>query len=935
MKYKKLLEVFLIVLMFVIMIALIVCTSVFNKFQNSGKLIINEIMASNKTSIKDKNGNYYDYIELYNGYNYDINLEGYYLSDDNYETKKWSFPDITIKSKSYLVVFASGLNYYDKDEIHTNFKLNTNGEVVTLSDTNAKAISKIYYSNTASDTAYGYNGKKYVYYYLGSPNKSNSGSYSKEPINLENSTEDIRITEYMLENISAVKSKDGSYYSVIELYNNEKHDINLEGYFLSDNIDNITKYTFPKVTIKAKSYLVIYASSKDTHIDGELHTNFELNNKDNILILSDNRKKQIDKVDLKNTGVNLSYGYYSDSWQLYSTNTFGEENSSSYIKNMNVAKSIQINEVSAVGVEGVELKNLTNNDINLSNYSIGDKSGTMTSLPDIVLKANSFITLYGSDYYSYHNGIIYLGFHINNSNEEIYLYKDNILIDYFEVGRMVNGGSSGINNKNEKVYYKMPTFGKENSADYYYGYSSEPKFSINGGYVEKGTKVTLSSETGNNIYYTLDGSFPTVNSQKYSGPITINKTTVIKAIAYKEGNIESEIISRTFIVGRKHDVAIVSISTNDSNFFGANGILTNYQQDTTRKISFEFYERDGSLGTSFLGDTKLSGMDSREQPQKSMTIYLRKQYGKQEVTYPFFEDSETNTYSSLLLRNAGEDPKRIRIMDAVLTRTLKGQMDIDMQDYRPVVVYINGVYYGLYNLRDKLNGDYVQSKYGINKDNIDLIKYTTATKGDVTAYNDLINYVRNNDPANSYAYEYLKTQIDMQELCNYWVVQTYYGNTDLGNIRYWRDKNNGKWRYMIYDLDWSMWNSNLSVGYTTKDSGIPAATYLSSSIYLVRRLSRNSEFRDMYLKTFAYHLENTFNPIRMNSIVDELAKEIESEMPYHIQRWGYPSSINTWYYNLNSFKNMINARYYKVLNRLKGDFDLSNEEYNYYFGAVK
>ena len=935
MKYKKLLEVFFIVLMFTVMITVIVYTPTFNKFQNSGKLIINEVMSSNKTTVKDKNGNYNDYIEIYNGYDYDINLEGYYLSDDNYDTKKWSFPNVTIKSNSYLMVFASGLNYYDEDEIHTNFKLNTDGEVVTLSDTNANSISKIYYSNTISDTSYGYNGKKYVYYYLGSPNESNHGKYSKKPINLGNSNEDIKITEYMLKNISAIKSKDGSYYNVIELYNNEEYDINLEGYFLSDSIDNITKYTFPKVIIKAKSYLVIYASSKDVYIDGEIHTNFELNNKDNVLILSNNHKNEIDKVNLKNTSANLSYGYYNNSWQLYSVNTFGKENNSNYIKDLNITKSIQINEVSSVGIEAVELKNLTNSDINLSNYSISDKSGTKTTLPDIILKANSYITLYGSDYYSYYNGIIYLGFRINNSTEEIYLYQNNVLIDNFEVGRLVNGVSSGINNKNEKVYYKKTTFGGENSTDYYYGYSSEPKFSINGGYVEKGATVTLSTETGDNIYYTVDGSFPSVNSQKYTGPITINKTTVIKAITYKEGYIESEIISRTFIVGRKHDVAVVSISTDDYNFFGSTGILTNYKLDTTRKISFEFYENDGSLGTSFIGDTKLSGMDSREQPQKSMTIYLRKQYGKKEVTYPFFKDSETNTYSSFLLRNAGEDPKRIRIMDAALTRTLKGQMDIDMQDYRPVVVYINGVYYGLYSLRDKLNGDYVESKHGINKDNIDLIKYTTATKGDVTAYNNLINYVRYNDPANNYAYEYLKTQIDMQELCNFWVVQTYYGNTDLGNIRFWRDKNNGKWRYMIYDLDWSMWNSNLSVGYTTKNSGIPAATYLSSSIYLVRSLSRNSEFRDMYLKTFAYHLKNTFNPTRMNSIVDELAKEIESEMPYHIQRWGYPSSINTWYYNLNGFKNMINTRYYRVLNRLRSDFNLSNEEYNHYFGAVK
>ena len=902
MKKNKLIEIFSIVILFVVMIGIILFTPTINKYENTGKLIINEVMSNNKNTIQDKNGNYSDYIEIYNGYDYDIDLTGYYLSDDNYETKKWQFKDVTIKSNSYLVVYASGLNQSIDDEIHTNFKLDKNGEVVTLSNPKAKAISKIYFGDTFDDTSYGYNGKDYVYYYVGTPNEVNSGEYVNNLNNVSKNQYDIKITKYMVDTQKQIKSKDGNFYGIIELYNNEDYDINLNGYHLTDDLTKKTKYTFKDIIIKAKSSLLIYTSNKNIYENEEVHTNFILNSDDHNLLLTDKFKNEIDRV---------------------------------IIKSDNIVKDIRINEVSSVGTEAIELKNMTDKDINLKEYSISDKSGAKAILPNIILKANSYIVLYGSDNYSYSNGKVYLGFNINNSTEEIYLYKNDLLIDSFYVGRMINGVSSGINNDNEKVYYKTLTFGKENSKAYYKGYAEEPKFSINGGYVSKGTKVVLSTSGNEKIYYTLDGSFPNKNSKEYKDAIIINGTTVIKAISYKEDSIESEIISRTFIVGRNHDVAVVSISTNDSNLFGSSGILTYYKQTTTRKISFEFYESDGSLGVSFIGDTKLSGMDSREQPQKSMAIYLRKEYGLQEVTYPFFEDNDTTTYSSILLRNAGEDPKRIRIMDAVLTRTLKGQMDIDMQDYRPVVVYINGKYYGLYNLRDKLNGDYIESKYGIDKDDIDLIKYHTPTKGNADDYNNLINYVRNNDPANSKVYEYLKTQIDMQALCNYWVVQSYYGNTDLGNIRYWKENNTGKWRYMIYDLDWSMWNSNLNVSFPVRDVHIPAATYSAPSIVIARRLYRNSEFRDLYLKTFAYHLKNTFTPSRMNSIVDELANEIKNEMPYHINRWGYPSSISTWNNNLTNFKSMINARYYAVLNRLQSDFALSNYEYQHYFGGIK
>lgn len=934
MKNKRIVGLLLVILLLIMMVIIIFITPVFNKYKNTGNLIINEVMATNKNTILDKFGNYSDYIEIYNGYDYDINLLGYYLSDDDYETKKWTFPDVTIKANEYLIVYASGLNVYEDGEIHTNFKLDKNNEVVTLSTPNAKAISKIRYFDMISDSSYGYDGDNYVYYYVGTPKMKNDGATSLKPIKINQSMEELYINEYMVENNTALKSKLGYYSGVIELYNDCEHDINLSGYYLSDDLNNITKYKFPDVTIGSKEYLLVYTSGKNTYEKGELHTNFELNKSDKFLIISDKLKNEVDKVSIKESNIDISYGYYKGEWQQYSSHTLGKENDLNYINNLNISKDVSINEVSVINTEAIELKNLTDKDINLKNYSISDKSGFKSNLPNIVLKANSYIVLYGSDTKSYTNGKVYLGFHINNSKETLYLYKNNILIDTFDVGRIINGVSSGISNNN-KVYFKEITLGKANSKNYYTGYTREPNFSINGGYVEKGTTITLESERDAKIYYTLDGSFPSNRSTLYKGPITINKTTVIKAIAYKDGNIESEIISRTFLVGRTHDLAVVSISTNESNLFGSNGILTNYKQETARKISFEFYESDGTLGVSFIGDTKLSGVDSREQPQKSMAIYLRKEYGLQDVTYPFFEDNDTLTYSSILLRNAGEDPKRIRIMDAVLTRTLKGQMDIDIQDYRPVVVYINGKYYGMYNLREKLNGDYVESKYGLDKDNIDLIKYFTATTGTTKEYSNLYDYIMSHDPKNKAVYEYLKTQIDMQALCNYWIAQSYYGNTDLGNVRFWKEKNSGKWRFMIYDLDWSMWNANLNVGYPVRNVSMPAATYQYTVINLTRRLYRNSEFKDLYLKTWAEHLKTTFKPERMNKIVDELKKEIEQEMPYHINRWGYPNSMNAWNNNIKNFKTMINSRYNAVLNRLKGDLGLTNAEYEHYFGEVR
>ena len=285
----------------------------------------------------------------------------------------------------------------------------------------------------------------------------------------------------------------------------------------------------------------------------------------------------------------------------------------------------------------------------------------------------------------------------------------------------------------------------------------------------------------------------------------------------------------------------------------------------------------------------------------------------------------------------GEDYLDIHIFDPALQVILKGQMDLDMQDYRPVVLYINGSYQGIYNLRDKLNSDYAVNVRGADKDTLNVIKYSTATKGTSNGFRELVNYINANDPANQSVYEYLKTQIDMQELCNYWVAQSYYGNTDLGNVKYWKDAN-GKWRFMLYDIDWSLFNINRAYNYPVMNVQVPAATYVYNLVVMTRRLYRNGEFRDLYLKTWSKALKETFKPDRTNKIVDELAAEIEDEVPYHSQRWNGTNStmgsVDRWKRNVETFKNKLSSRYSFVVGSLRSSFSLSNEEYNRYFGDL-
>lgn len=324
MSYKKIL-IFLLLFIGALLIVYFFLPNTGYMYGNNGKLIISEVMANNTSTKIVDNMDYYDYIELYNGNSFDIDLGGYYLSDNEYETNLWKFPSIKIKSHEYLVILASGRDKCNQIECHTNFKLSSSGEVVTLSDKTGTILSKITYQGSKNDTSYGYNGRRYVYYEKGTPGKKNEGVYSNKPIGVSNKDITIYINEYMSNNKRFITDNDGEYSDFVELYNYGDKDVDLSGYFISDNINNTDKYMFQSVIIKSHEYLIVHLSSKNK-IDDYIHTNFSLSDKDNYLVLSTYDGKIIDKVKIVSLKDDISYGRSKNGWCYYMYPTYGYEN---------------------------------------------------------------------------------------------------------------------------------------------------------------------------------------------------------------------------------------------------------------------------------------------------------------------------------------------------------------------------------------------------------------------------------------------------------------------------------------------------------------------------------------------------------------------------------------------------------------------------------
>ena len=319
----------LIILLFALAIVLVIVFKKDDTYIKTGNLYINEIVASNSYSYKDSDGEFSDYIELYNDNSYDINLENYRLTDSIVDSNKWSFPHITIKAHEYLLVFASGKNKCkESDKCHANFKLSSMGETISLIDDTGNIISRVTYKELKNDYALSYFKGKYIIT-KPTPGKENN---SEEIKSIDTSNYHITINEYLSHNKGSNYNTNGEYRDWVELYNSGD-DISLSGLSLSDDIKNLNKFMLPDRVIKKGEYLLIYLNDGEI-VEGSISANFKLSDKDEKIILSGNGKI-IDEVEVVKLEKNMSYGKKNNKWLYFYTPTPGKENNTEGFERLN------------------------------------------------------------------------------------------------------------------------------------------------------------------------------------------------------------------------------------------------------------------------------------------------------------------------------------------------------------------------------------------------------------------------------------------------------------------------------------------------------------------------------------------------------------------------------------------------------------------------
>ncbi len=454
-------------------------------------------------------------------------------------------------------------------------------------------------------------------------------------------------------------------------------------------------------------------------------------------------------------------------------------------------------------------------------------------------------------------------------------------------------------------------------------FPQEVQFEPKGGFYATSQEISLShEEEGAIIFYTLDGSEPDKNTLRYTRPFYTDTTVVVRAVALKPNGTRSRIESSTYFIDEPEtDFAVVSLAVPPKMLFdsivgifeegvkndltGAGNYGANYWSRQEYFMNAEIFESNDSCVYRSPCGFRLFGGVSRQFPQKSLAIISRLRYGDKRFRHQLFPNTKEDKYKFLILRNAGSDWGKAHGRDAVIT-DMVDDWDILKQNHRPCHVYLNGKYWGVYYIREKINSYFVATHVeGVHPDTMDLIEHRKALrKGTLDSYNTLLKFLADVDMSKKENYEFLKGLMDVANYADYKLLQIFIDNQDAGgNIKFWRsDDFDGKWRWILYDTDWGFglmrgdaFEFN-SLDFHLEPEG-PDWPNPPWSTFILRRLMENPEFEAFFVNRFCDRLNTTLRTDTMTAHIDRHQAKMASEMPRQWERWDHSERVWNIHYN--------------------------------------
>jgi hypothetical protein len=594
----------------------------------------------------------------------------------------------------------------------------------------------------------------------------------------------------------------------------------------------------------------------------------------------------------------------------------------------------------------IELYNPGVSAVNIGNYHLSDKITQPTKWqfpPNVMIAANSRLIVYASGRNTYGGGYYHTNFKITQTKlpSEYIVFSDasGNIIDQVTVtptqkhqsrGRNPDGGSGWS-------IYTTPTPNAANNNMYAkQGYAATPSFSMLAGFYNSTLSVSISStEPGATIYYTTDGTVPTTSSSQYSGPITIDSTTVLKAIALSpQTSLAPSMMNySTYFINEVHTLPVVSIAGNQLQQ------LADGNQSLKPEGTIEYFNMSKHRTTSGYGTFNSHGQDSWANDQRSLDFIMRDEFG---YNYALQEQlfhmlTPRDEFQRVILRAAGDDnypashhasnAGSAHLRDAYLQNLAKtGGLDLDVRTATKCIIYLNGIYWGVYDLRE-LPDDHDYTKYYYNQDKFNLQYIETwgntwAEYGGNQALTDwsaLRTWVMAGNMTDPATWDSVVSQIDVNSLADYVIANSISVCSD------WLNYNTGWWR----GLDpagqhkrwgWILWDNDAIFGFYINYTGIPDKGPLAAPcnvesptlndpeghIDLLNKLRQNPDFNQYYISRYIDLTNTVFSCSNMLNTLDSLTAVIDPEMARHAARWF--GTYQEWQQNVQQLRDFIDQR---------------------------
>lgn len=604
----------------------------------------------------------------------------------------------------------------------------------------------------------------------------------------------------------------------------------------------------------------------------------------------------------------------------------------------------------------VELYNTGTTAVNLNAYKIGksNKPNKAWALPNMMVNPGQYVIIYCDKANDDTDNLLHTDFRLESGKGcEVYLFQGSDIVDQITdlkkqpapdiaYGRKTDGSD-------EWGYQLIPTPKAANCGQITDNILGNPEFSQEGRVYTSPTSFQLSlnvpegSPDGTEIRYTTNGSEPTATSTKYTGPITISSTHVIRAKLFCEGWLSPRATVHSYIFfpsSRALTLSVVSISIDDKYLndpkigIYVNGTYqsgkNNYEFNWRRPLNIEMFEAaDQSSVFNQLGEARIMGGASRSAASKSLAVYANKRFGVKRFDYEFFPDQKPGLkdFKSFMLRNAGNDFDYLFQRDAIIQRTVASHVDLDWQAYRPVIIYINGEYKGMLNIRERSNEDNIYTNYDGLED-IDMIEnWWELKEGSIDSFEEFkAFYTEHGHTLAEYA-----ERMDWEEFLNLMILNLYYCNLDFpgNNFVMWRPQaDGGKWRFICKDTDFGL-------GLYDRDPNYKIFQWLYNPNYdnqnnwgangydgtrLFRRLMEDTDFHREFIDRTAIYVGDFLNEQGTRAVWDPMYEQIKTEYPFH------RSLYNPWWPNyndeLNNARNWISKRTNYFIQQLKDYYQL-------------